>query len=161
MVDAHGAALYQFCLRLCGRREDAEDLFQDTFMRAFGLLQKWERSENPRGFLLAVACNLWKCQRRKYARRERIAPRVTAGEMAERAAIVAGPEDALLAREEAAQLRERVAALPEHLRIPILLRYTNEMSVDEIAQMLHIPAGTVKSRLHAARKKLAKGMGEE
>lgn len=160
LVDAHGTALYRFCLRLTCKREDAEDLFQETFIRVFGLSDKWKKTENQRGFLLAVACHLWKSKRRKYARRERIAPSLPLNACAEQAAAGENTEAALLAREEAAQLRDLVNALPEHLKIPIVLHYTNELGVEEIAKLLRVPVGTVKSRLYAARKKLGKGMAE-
>lgn len=75
----------------------------------------------------------------------------------------ASPEasGAVIDREEAAALREAIAALPDDLRVTVLLHYYSGLRVAEVAQVLEIPAGTVKSRLHAARTRLAAALGEE
>jgi RNA polymerase sigma-70 factor (ECF subfamily) len=156
LADEYAAVVYRFCRSLTYSKEDAEDLFQETFLRAFEQLPKIKVSANPQGFLFSAAIFLWKSQKRKYARRNRLAP---AGTLPESAADGgAGLEDALLAEEETRVVRELVDSLPEKLKIPIILHYTNEMSVPDIASTLRMPAGTVKSRLFKARKLIEKGL---
>jgi RNA polymerase sigma-70 factor, ECF subfamily len=69
-------------------------------------------------------------------------------------------EDSIMAQEETRFVRELVEALPEKFKIPIILYYTMEMSVPDIALSLKLPVGTVKSRLFKARKLVEKGLVE-
>lgn len=68
--------------------------------------------------------------------------------------------DAVIAREEAQTIRQAVAALPDRYRLPVLLFYMEDLKIPEIAAVLQIPQGTVKSRLHKARKRLAQDLKE-
>jgi RNA polymerase sigma-70 factor (ECF subfamily) len=159
LADAYGASVYRFCRSLAYTKEDAEDLFQDTFLRALEQLPKINASGNPQSFLFSAAIFVWKSQKRKYARRRRLAP---VGPLPETQADGGvGPEEALLFEEEARFVRGLVDALPEKLKIPIILYYTNEMSVPDIALTLRLPVGTVKSRLFKARKRIEKGLVTE
>ena len=74
LVNEYGNTVYRFYLSLAFRKEDADDLFQDTYVRAFSEIEKIRKSENPKSFLLSIAVSLWKSQKRKYARRNRLAP---------------------------------------------------------------------------------------
>jgi RNA polymerase sigma-70 factor (ECF subfamily) len=155
LVDGHGAPLYRFCRSLTYAREDADDLFQEVFLRAFEQFGKISGSPNPKAFLFSCAVYVWKGWKRKYARRNRLAP---AGGPGAEAADPARAEDGLLADEEIRLVRRLVAALPEKFKIPVTLRYTSEMSVTDIAGALGLPEGTVKSRLFKARKLIEKGL---
>jgi len=106
-------------------------------------------------FLFFIALYLWKSWKRRYARRNRIAPTEPLDEM-----IISdiGIEDSIIAQEDIRVVRNLIAALPEKLRIPTILFYSMEMSVADIAATLRRPVGTVKSRLHKARKILEKGL---
>jgi RNA polymerase sigma-70 factor (ECF subfamily) len=150
LVDEYGGSVYRFCRSLTYSKEDAEDLFQETYLKAFEQLPKIRCSENPQGFLFSTSIFIWKSQKRKYARHNRLAPAEPLPES------VAGDnismEDALLADEETCVVRGLVDSLPEKLRIPVILYYTNEMSVQDIALTLRLPSGTVKSRLFKALK---------
>ena len=71
-----------------------------------------------------------------------------------------GPLDTVIAREEAQTVRQAVARLPDRYRVPVLLFYMEDLKIPEIAAVLHIPQGTVKSRLHKAKKLLAQDLKE-
>lgn len=155
MVDAYGDPVYQLCRSLAYSKADADDLFQETFLKTFGQMVKARK--NPRGFLFTTALYTWKSWKRKYARRNRLAPVQPLDET------VAGSddmEDNLIAREEARIVRELVDDLPEKFKIPVILYYTIEMSVPDISTALKLPIGTVKSRLYKARKLIEKGLAE-
>jgi RNA polymerase sigma-70 factor (ECF subfamily) len=157
LVDEHSASVYKFCRSLAYSKEDADDLFQETFLRAFEQPSKINASDNPHNFLFSTALYIWKSWKRKYARRNRIAPTEPFDEA------TAGDDDlerGVIEREETRVVRELVEALPEKFRIPIILYYTMEMSVSDIAQTLKTPPGTVKSRLFKARKIIEKGLGD-
>ena len=74
LVDEYSDSVYRFCRSLTYSREDADDLFQETFLRAFEQLSKISVSDNPRGFLFSTSVYVWKSWKRKYARRNRLAP---------------------------------------------------------------------------------------
>jgi len=153
LIDAHGEAVYKFCRSLTYSAEDADDLFQETFLRAF------EHSVNdidfPQGFLFSTALYIWKKWKTKYARRNRIAPVVPLDDTLPGNADV---EADVIMQEEARIVREAVDSLPEKFKIPTILHYTMDMSIQDIALTMEIPAGTVKSRLHKARKLIEEGM---
>jgi RNA polymerase sigma-70 factor (ECF subfamily) len=155
LVARYGEAVYKFCRSLTYTKEDADDLFQETFVKAFVQLSKTNSQDNPQGFLFSIAIYLWKRWKQKYARRNRIAPNIKLDDM------VASDFDVwrkFAEQEEIRIVRELVAGLPEKHRIPIVLFYTAELSVSEIASALNIPVGTVKSRLHKARNLIEKGL---
>jgi RNA polymerase sigma-70 factor (ECF subfamily) len=161
LVDGYGGAVYRFCRSITYAREDADDLFQDTFLKAFSQMANVEDADDPQSFLLSVAAFLWKSRRRKYARRRRLAPEVALDEATDSgsaAASTASTEDDFMAREEQRAVRRLVEALPDKLKAPVVLYYANEMSVADIASVLGLPEGTVKSRLHKARKLIEKGL---
>ena len=153
LAEEHGSALYRFCRSLTFTREDGEDLFQDTFLKALERPQRL--AADPRSFLFATALSLWRSRKRKYARRERIAP---SEPLEDQAVPAEGPEEALLAQEEERLVREAVAALPEKYRLPLVLFYAMEMKVNDIARTLGLPPGTVKRRLFTAWELVEKGL---
>ncbi len=156
-IRTYGKELYSFCRSLTHSVQEADDLYQDTFLKAMELEQKIDCGQNPKSYLLSVAVRLWKNRRRKYAWRRRICEeRVYAQEVSgqEWADEEQSPEEWLLAREEAAAVRQAVERLPERQRVIVLLYYMEELSVAQIAGVVKIPEGTVKSRLYQARKSL-------
>ncbi|MEO3945980.1 sigma-70 family RNA polymerase sigma factor [Gorillibacterium sp. CAU 1737] len=160
LVRQHGKAVYGFCLRLTASPADAEDLYQETFLKAVELCRQLDEGRNPKAYLFSIAVGLHRNRRRKFAWRQRIAPTSSlpedssCSEARPFSAETASPEDIFLSRERAEGIRTAAEALGDRLRIPLYLHYTAELSVDEIAATLGIPAGTVKSRLHKARKRI-------
>lgn len=155
LVDQHGDALYAFCHRLTGNRAEADDLYQDTFLKAVEQCRRIDADRNPKSYLFSIAVYAWKQHRRKIARRHRIAPSApeeTAYACDDGTDMAQMVED----RESMAQVREAVAALDDKLRLPLYLHYTAGMPVEEIAVSLRIPPGTVKSRMHKARTLIRK-----
>jgi RNA polymerase sigma-70 factor (ECF subfamily) len=157
LVDEYGDSVYKFCRSLAYSKEDADDLFQETFLRVFENPHKINACDNPQSFLFSTVIFVRKSRKRKYARRNRIAP-ISA--LDETAASDDDLENGVIMREEARIVRNSVKSLPEKFRIPIILHYTMEMNVSDIARAMRLPAGTVKSRLFKARKLIEKGLGE-
>lgn len=155
LVDEYGDPLYRFCRSLTYSREDAEDLFQETFSKAFELLPKLAAAESTQGFLFSTALYIWKGWRRKYARRKRLAPMEP---LEENLVSSEETEKEIVEQEQRRIVGGLVDTLPSKFKIPLILYYTVEMSVSEIASVLKIPAGTVKSRLFKARKLIKKGL---
>ena len=73
-IDEFGTDIYRFCLKLCMDQTDAEDLYQQTFLKALETTWTLDWEQNPRALFFSLAHNLWRSDRRKMARRNRIAP---------------------------------------------------------------------------------------
>lgn len=160
LVQLHSKSIYSFCYKLTGNKEDTDDLYQETFLKAMELRHKMDASRNPKSFLIAVAIRLHKNHRRKLAWRHRIAPAAKLDESAHLLigvpAIEATPEDEVLSLELHTKLQEAAQQLNDKLKLPLHMYYTADMSVEEIAVALKLPSGTVKSRLHKARQEIKK-----
>lgn len=159
LVDQHGTALFAFCRRLTGNTPDAEDLYQEAWLKAVRLRQRIDGAQNPKSYLFSIAINTWRQNRRLYARRQRIAPSVDA-EASRTVADETDIEGSLIAQETKEAVKQAVAALHERHRLPLYLHYTAGMSIDEIATTLHLPSGTIKSRMHKARSLVKKQLEE-
>ncbi len=155
LMDEYSNSVYRFCRSLTYSKEDADDLFQETFLKAFEHQSKEGALTNPQSFLFSTSLYLWKSWKRKYARRKRLAP---IEPLDETISVGIEMEDTFMEQEEIRIVREVVKALPDKFKIPILLYYTIEMSVSDIALTLNLPVGTVKSRLFKARKLVEKGL---
>lgn len=153
----YGKEVYAFCRHLTGSVQEAEELYQDTFLKVMELLSKIDYENNPKSFLISIALRLWKNKKRKYAWRMRIAGTESLVEEAvENLEGEQCPEAEIISKEIQETVRKAVAKLEEKYRIPVYLYYTAQLSVDEIARVLKIPQGTVKTRLYKARKLLKK-----
>lgn len=155
LVDQYGGQLYKFCRKLALTKEDADDLYQETFVKLVESLHKIDKNKNPKSFLFSIAIYNWKSNCRKYARRQRIAP-VTDMDETSLQSDGFNLESDLIERELSLFLQSEINCLVDKFKIPIYLFYTAQMTTDEIAAIMKIPSGTVKSRLHKARKILKK-----
>lgn len=160
-IAQYGTEVYSFCLHLTGAREWADELYQDTFLTAMEHIEQLhnDAGANLKSYLLSVAIRLWKNKRRKAAWRRRIAPErsmdAPGGEvLMGEAELTDSIETEVLRAEERRQVQCAVDDLPEKYRMVVLLYYMEELPVAQIASLLHVLGGTVKSRLHQARKLL-------
>jgi len=157
LVKLQGKAIYGFCHKLAKNKADTDDLYQETFLKAMELCHKIDKANNPKGFFISIAIGLWKNNCRKYARRQRIAPLEELNEAVCKDYTdkdESTPEDIFISNELCIMIQNAADTLNDKLRIPLYMYYTAEMSNEEIALALKIPQGTVKSRLHKARKAL-------
>ena len=154
-VRAHAGLVYTVALRCSGSRADAEDLAQETFVRAYKALTSYSaeriRELNPRGWLSAIVTNLWRNELRRRSRRPREAPLEDSGLL-----VPAAPnaEDEALSRFGSRELARTLLGLPEQHRIALVLRHVVGLSYDEIAEALGCPVGTAKTRVHRAASTL-------
>lgn len=158
-IQEYGRDIYSFCKHLTCNVQDADELYQDTFLKAVELYWKIDGQENPKSYLLSIAVCLWKNRRRKEAWRNRIASVVSLTEEQEEnltGGVEISPEETYLVNEEMQIVRSAVDKLPEKLKVCVLLFYMEDLSVAQVAKTLKLPEGTVKSRLYQARKLLEK-----
>ncbi len=158
-IREYGKNVYAFCSQLTGNKQEAEELYQDTFLKAVELKEKMDRERNPGSYLISIALRIWKNKKRKYAWRNRIAKtEVFTEEMAggESGRQEDSTEENFFRKEQQRQVREAVAKLEEKYRIPVYLYYSQQFTTEQIGKVLKLPQGTVKSRLYKARKLLKK-----
>lgn len=155
--------VYSICIRLTDSKNEAEDLFQDTWLAAMEQMASIDLKKNPKSYLLGKAVLLWKAKKRKLARRLRIAPQADMEGQTEDiffAGTQLSPEQIAERNDLFGALRREVSLLKEKYRIVVEFYYAMDLPAREIAGILKIPQGTVESRLCKARKILKSRMEE-
>lgn len=156
LIETCGPRLWRLCRHLTDSVYDAEELYQQTFLRALEHEGRIDPDRNPAAWLCATAAGLWKSSLRRRARRGAIAPAAPAEE-AETVSAGETPEERVLKAERAERVNALVDALPPPYREVLVLYYSGELTVEEIAKALRLPKGTVKSRLFRAREQIKLG----
>lgn len=153
LIELYGKKIYNFCLRLCGNTYDAEDLYQETFLKAMEKISVIDEDNNPSAYLCSIALSLYKSKVRKAARRHAIAPTVSIDDATLTAQEKSFEED-ILSKELFSEIKTAVSQMDEKLRVCVILHYVASLPLGEIARITRLPEGTVKSRLFTARKLL-------
>jgi RNA polymerase sigma-70 factor (ECF subfamily) len=162
LIDETGTAVYRFCRKLCDSQYDAEDLYQQTFLKLMEIDLEIDWDNNPQSLLFSITYRIWKDKQRKFARRQRLAPSQAFADNKEQ--LVKDPQDIekmILTSDLTQGLRQVIEELPEKFRTTVSLYYQFETPLEEIAHILKIPKGTVKSRLDKARKLMRKRLEEQ
>lgn len=158
-IDTYGRDIYSFCRHLTRDQAEADELYQDVWLKLLERLDTAYADESVKGLCLSIAVGLWRNRRRKFAWRKRIAP-MQSYEAEDGSQYIAAEclsmEEQVCEKEVHAEVWRAVDELPERLRTVILLYYMEEQPLDRIARIAGIPTGTVKSRLYQARKILEK-----
>lgn len=154
-IEAYGRRLFGLCMHLTGRRDEAEDLYQETWLRALDRFSQYDPSREFGPWISRICVNVY---RDLYRRRKRSPFYDFFGSTQEKDAALEGCAEV---KRDYSELSEAVAALDEKLRITVILYYFNGLDQRETAATLGIPVGTVKSRLNAARGKLREMMKDE
>jgi RNA polymerase sigma-70 factor, ECF subfamily len=150
----HINALYGYAMALTRNPSEAEDMVQETYLRALPAMSRLRHQSNIKGWLFKILRNIWLNQFRKRKTSPQIAE--IDGESGPAELVDPGkqPDGAYVSKMDAARVREAIDRLPTEFREVILLREFEELSYREIAGLLDCPAGTVMSRLARARSKL-------
>lgn len=152
LVDRHGDALYGLAYSLVGNAADAEDVVQETLLGALRRLDAFEERASLKTWLVRILMNQASKLRRS-RRVRRAGPLDAAGESGDRSERLQVPSASAQVDRRADVLTMLGALSPEHREV-LVLRELQGFSYDEIAETLHIPRGTVESRLYRARQEL-------
>jgi len=156
LVRPHFDRLYRLAWRLTGAKAEAEDLFQELLIKAFGKLDDLVSIEEPGSWLSRVMYNLFIDERRRFARRRMHT--VEEGEMSgDGIAGLPGNDDPAWDHERLQRmqaLEKALSQLSDEHRLIVLLHDTEGYKLTEIQELMDLPLGTVKSRLHRARGRL-------
>ena len=163
LVARHGPMVLRVCRQILGDRDHAEDAFQAVF---FVLARKAVSLRDPDllgAWLYGVAIRTARKSHARVARLRRIeetesmlGPSFDSGVLVD--STMRSAEDSAIAREDALALHEEIDRLPKSFRLPVVLCYFEDLTLDEAARRLQWPAGTVRSRLSRAREKLRRGL---
>ena len=156
-VREHQDEVYGVALRITGDRDAALDVASSTFLKAYRAFDRYDQSRPLRHWLLRIATNEAISYVRKRGRElKRLVDVDQASTLADSATT---PDTESVAREDRARIRAAVSRLPELYRVVIVLRYFNELSVEEIAQVTGRPASTVGVQLLRWRSLLRSALG--
>lgn len=162
LVLAHLDPLYAAALRLTRNERDAEDLVQDTCMRAYRFFDKFERGTNIRAWLFKILTNTFINRYRRRVKEKTVVEGVERDDVHEHFVsrhatdFAANPEQYFFDRLLSDDVLKAIDALPIDFRLVVILADLQEFSYKEIAEILECPVGTVMSRLFRGRKLLQK-----
>lgn len=151
LVRRYHARIFRYLVRMVGCREEARDLTQDTFLSAYRMLPRWERRAPFRTWLFRIASNA----AIDVLRRRRIHDPGSISDIAEPLANGPDVEQLVHSEQRYAFFERALERVPSIYRQPLLLRELEGMSYGEIASLLDVAEGTVKSRIARARAQLA------
>jgi RNA polymerase sigma-70 factor (ECF subfamily) len=165
LIDRHQTALYTLCRKLTGDPSDADDLFQDTWVRVMRSIGQFSGEYPFTTWLFRICVNRY---RDKYRKRKRWLKRIKEYPSTEKqdtamesvASGGPGPDGQVIQREAEQAVRNALARLDDKFRVPILLHYFRDLSISDVARILSLPDGTVKTRLARGREML-RGMVED
>src|SRR5205085_5482329 len=156
LVQAHFRAAYNFAYKLSGNPDDASDIVQETFLRVYHALPSFRSDANFTTWLYRIVTNVFLDERKKQQVRQHssleefyeLEDSAVSRQIQDPAP---GPEALIVRGELAERVRQAVLALPPNPRIMIILYHFEGRSYEEIAAIMDLPIGTVKSRLNRAR----------
>ncbi len=159
LVRRHQTRVYNLCLRVLGDADDAADAAQDAFMTALRKLEEFRGDAAFTTWMHRVTVNACYDLLRKRRRQPllRVAPDAELPETEMGPPVPDHADEIAGTRDAAAALRR----VPEEFRVALVLADVQDLAYDEIAQILDVPVGTVKSRVHRGRIALARAMGLE
>jgi RNA polymerase sigma-70 factor (ECF subfamily) len=154
IVGRYNGRLYNFIYRFVGDRETAEDIVQETFLRAFRKRTEYKAIANFSTWLFTIAGNLAKSELRRRKRWRMFSPMDLPDESAR-------PDKIAESSLADGQIQQAISSLPPNYKQVILLRDVEGMSYQEISDIVDCPVGTVKSRVNRARLKLQQKLKNE
>lgn len=148
LVARHQNAVFNLAYRMTGNHQDAADLAQEAFIRAFQKLHTYKPDYAFKNWVLGICANLTRNRWRSEARRHALENRHAVETAQEHAAVPERPDSRQAALEQALQ------KLPEQARVPLVLKYMEGLSLEEISQTLRLGLSAVKMRILRGREEL-------
>jgi len=153
LVDTYQNPVYNLCYRMLGNAPEAEDAAQETFVRIYTHLKAYDPRKKLSSWVLAVASHYCidrlRRRRLRWISLDEVAPSLPIPDDGPE------PEDTVLERESCVEVRKLLGSLPADYRLLLVLRYWQDLSYQEMAQVMGTTESAVKSKLHRARQMLA------
>ena len=160
IVNLYQHKLYQICYRMLGNKQEAEDIAQEAFVRAYINLHSYDQKRKFSTWLYRIATNLCIDRIRKKKPDYYLDAEVAGTDGLDMYSQIAAdeklPEDVVAQMELQDRIQYEISRLPDKFRSVIVLKYIEELSLQEISDILDMPLGTVKTRIHRGREALRK-----
>jgi len=160
LVDLYKDKIYHHAYRMLGNRQEAEDVSQDTFLRLYNNLHRYDETQKFSTWIFRICTNLCIDRLRKRRPTYSLDAEVTDGEGNDYYAMMPSDEDTpekqVIVSETQQSIRKAVETMPEKYKSIVMLRYLQDMSLQEISDVLDMPVTTIKTRLHRGREFLRK-----
>jgi len=164
LVRTHQHRVFDFCYRMLGDREEASDIAQDVFISVHQNLAGFRQDAKLTTWILRISknhcLNRLKYLARRGSKRREAFDRVEESRLASALETPPSPDIRLVAEAERCQVQAAIAQLEPDQRLLVALRDIEGLSYEEIVEVTELPVGTVKSRLHRARERLAELIGD-
>lgn len=158
LVDTFSRRIFNMAYQFCGRYEEAEDLTQEIFMKIYTSLSKYDVKKDFTAWVMTLAKNhlidAYRKTRREKSLRDELDEHL-------QAALTPGPEAELVAAQERQSLWQGLGQLSPEIRLAIILKEIQGKSYEEVATIMNIPVGTVKSRINRGKIQLARLLNQE
>jgi RNA polymerase sigma-70 factor, ECF subfamily len=156
LFERHRDLVYRFAYQMAPRRDDAEDIVQEAFIKAYQNLKRYRDEAKFTTWLLRITANLGTDRARMYNRRKSLEEREAAGSLTWMTVgnYSEDPIDNIEQDERRTMLRDAIAALPDHHKNAIIFRDIQEMEYDDIAEFFGCSVGGAKLRVLRARRAL-------
>lgn len=148
-ISSYGRRLFGLCQKLCSDHEDAEDLYQETWMKAYKSFGKYDGGKEFEAWLTSICVNAYRDLLRRQRWKSLLVHFDTNEEKDLVMATIPAPEAT-----EGSDVRDAVNELPEKYRLVVILYYFNGLDIEKTSGILGIPPGTAKYQLHRARELL-------
>lgn len=162
LVDRYKNGVFAICFRMVGNTQEAEDLSQEAFIRAYNHIDQYDHERKFSTWLFRIATNLsidFLRRRKTSVSLDTVVPGTEGlslntilpdnGEL---------PDEQMVRRENEEMVQSEIKKLPEKYRSAVVLKYIEDLSLKEISDIMDIPVGTVKTRIHRGREMLRKNM---
>jgi len=165
LVELYKNKIFHLACRMLGNVQEAEDVVQETFLRMYEHLSSYDSSRKFSTWLYRIATNL--CIDRLRRRRQvySLDAEFAEGEGMDGHSVLRagdpGPEETLMLTERQRIIIEAVASLPDKYKAAVALKYYQDLSLQEISDILQVPVSTVKTRIHSGREYLRRKLERE
>lgn len=155
-IKIYGKRLYGLCLTLCARQGDAEDLYQDTWLKVIRHMDHYDQTRDFEPWLTRICVNTYRNRLRRISKNP-VFNTFSSIEDKDRVldTVIATP------KEDYTELHRAVLELPEKLKVTVILYYFKDTDQKSVAKVLGVPVGTVKSRLDKAKKLLKEALKDD
>lgn len=165
LVELYKIKIFHLAYRMLGNRQEAEDVVQDTFLRMYEHLASYDRSRKFSTWLYRIATNLCIDRLRRRRAVYSLDADLSEGDGMDGYSVLRadgpGPEESLMLTERQRIVIEAIASLPDKYKTAVALRYFQDLSMQEISDILQIPVATVKTRIHRGREYLRRKLEKE
>lgn len=158
LVGLYQDKLYHLAYRMLYQAQEAEDIVQETFLRVYANLHRYDETQKFSTWIFRIATNLCIDRIRKRKANFSLDAELSDGEGSDWYSMLPGdeptPESRLMLTETQEQIRSAIDGLPEKYRAIVILRYLHDLSLQEIGEIMGMPVTTIKTRVHRGREAL-------